>query len=245
LLVAVVFGPTSVCVGLGQAASTSRRAWAFLAGYLRFLEGLREDFSFQEPRTVAKFAVWEQERFRLWGGGWRRSKFNSSGKKGASKEVPHFGELEDVNQKSGPFLSRLSQSRLAIEVAQRGHERARPAAKPASSRCSSKPGPDTTVHTRSWDPRLSTRQVTGIFRSARGIRFDRRASTPRMTAAAILVVGETRYFQRAGLTLKHGLGNAPSSKAIERCLTHEIKGGRRLFSPSCSARRCSCSASNR
>ena len=93
MLVAVVFGPTSVCVGLGQATSTSRRLWAFRSGYLRFLEGLREDFSFQEPRTVAKFEVWEQEKFRLSGSGWRRSKFHGNGNEELRKSCPPSASL--------------------------------------------------------------------------------------------------------------------------------------------------------
>jgi hypothetical protein len=46
-----------------------------------------------------------------------------------------------------------------------------------------------------------------------------------MVAALIHVVAETRSFERAGLTLEHVLGHAPSAKSIER-LTHQI--GREL-----------------
>jgi hypothetical protein len=44
-----------------------------------------------------------------------------------------------------------------------------------------------------------------------------------MIAAVIHVVGETRSFERAELTLRHVLGHAPSPKTIER-LAHQVGG---------------------
>lgn len=44
-----------------------------------------------------------------------------------------------------------------------------------------------------------------------------------MIAAVIHVVGETRSFDRAALTLRHVLGHAPSPKTIER-LAHQVGG---------------------
>ena len=38
-------------------------------------------------------------------------------RRGLLDKVPHFSEIEDAGQKLGRFLSRLSQSRLANEVA--------------------------------------------------------------------------------------------------------------------------------
>ena len=64
----------------------------------------------------AKFELSEQEKLRLLERV-AEIEVQQQRQQGLFKEVPHFGEIEDAGQKLGRFLSRLSQSRMANEVA--------------------------------------------------------------------------------------------------------------------------------
>jgi hypothetical protein len=80
--------------------------------------GMEKRFPLEEPGMDATYDALEREKLRLLERA-AEIEVQQQRQRGLLAEGPHFSDIEEAGQKLGRLLSRLSQSRLANEVAAR------------------------------------------------------------------------------------------------------------------------------